>query len=121
MILLLCCVAILFHLLGLPWWIMFIVIFAVAFFKPVAGKRSFLRGFLSMFIAWFVLCIWSGIQNDHIMASRIASLLGLPNWILLVISTALLGGLTGGLSALAGNYMYNWMRGIKTKYLVAGE
>lgn len=115
MVLLLCCIAILLHLLGLPWWLSLVAIFAVAFLKPVEGRNAFVRGFLVLFISWFILCAWSGVQNNHIMAGRVALMFGLPNWWLLVLSTALIGGLTGGLAALAGSYMNNWLQTIFAK------
>lgn len=110
MILLLCCITILLHLLGLPWWLALIGVFALSFVKPAAGKHLFLRGFLALFIPWLILCAWSGVQNNHILASRIASMLSLPNWLLLVLCAAALGGLVSGLAALAGGYIQALLR-----------
>lgn len=84
-----------------------VAVFATAFVKPAGGKQLFLRGFLALFISWFVLCAWSALQNDHIMATRIATLFGLPHWLLLVVCAALLGGLVSGLTALAAGYVRN--------------
>ena len=44
------------------------------------------------------------------MANRIALLFGLPNWWLLVLCTAMAGGIAGGLAALSGSYSNNWLR-----------
>lgn len=104
MILLLCCIAILLHLLGMPWWCMLMVIAAVSFAKPVASGKSFVRGFLSMSIPWIVLCIWSSWLNDHILAARVAELFGLPHWSLLVLCTGLLGGILGGMTMLCAYF-----------------
>lgn len=104
MILLLCCIAVLLHLLALPWWCMLLVVFAVSFAKPVTARKSFGRGFLSLLITWVVLCSWSSWQNDNIMASRVAALFGLPHWSLLALCTGLLGGILGGMSALSGYF-----------------
>jgi hypothetical protein len=43
------------------------------------------------------------IPNDNILASRVIQLFPLPHqWILLLLITALIGGLVGGMAALSG-------------------
>jgi hypothetical protein len=108
MILLLCCIAVLLHLLALPWWLVLVAVFAAAFVKPAPAKHLFLRGFIAVFVPWLILCAWSGMQNNHILASRIASMFGLPHWLLLVVCSALLGGLISSLASLGGGYFRRW-------------
>lgn len=81
-----------------------LVITIISVIKPLPAGRSFLRGFLSICIPWILLCIWSSWLNDHILATRIAALLGLPHWSLLVIFAGVLGGILGGLVALSSYF-----------------
>lgn len=97
------------HLLGLPWWVIVIIVFILSIVKPVSAGRSFLRGFFTLFISWAILCLWASWQNEHVLSSRVAGMLWLPHWSLLVLCTGLLGGLAGGLSGLAGR----WVRDIR--------
>lgn len=86
----------------LPWWVIAIVAFLAAFFLGKTPGQSFLSGFGAVFIAWMVLALLKSIPNDNILAKRVAQLFQLPNWILLLLITALIGGLVGGMAALSG-------------------
>jgi hypothetical protein len=86
----------------LPWWMIAIIAFAAAYIASKKPGMSFLSGFAGVFIAWTVLALLKSIPNDNILAGRVAKLFQLPNWILLLLVTALIGGLVGGLAALSG-------------------
>jgi hypothetical protein len=86
----------------LPWWMISIIAFLAAFFMGKTLGRSFLSGFAAVFIVWVILALLKSIPNDNILAGRVAALFQLPNWILLLLITALIGGLVGGMSALSG-------------------
>jgi len=86
----------------LPWWIVAIAAFLAAFFIGKKPGSSFLSGFAAVFIVWAVLALFKSIPNDHIMAKRMAEVLPVHNWILLLLVTALIGGLVGGMAALSG-------------------
>ena len=86
----------------LPWWVVAIAAFLAAFFIGKTSGQSFWSGFSAVFIVWTVLALFKSIPNDHVLAKRVAELFTLPNWILLLLITALIGGLVGGMSALSG-------------------
>jgi len=86
----------------LPWWMISIVAFLAAFFIGKAPGRSFLSGFAAIFIFWTILALIKSLPNDNILAGRVAALFQLPGWILLLLVTALIGGLVGGMSAMSG-------------------
>jgi hypothetical protein len=87
----------------LPWWVVAIAAFLAAFFIGKTPAQSFWSGFSAVFIVWTVLALFKSIPNDHILASRVVQLFPLPhNWIWLLLITALIGGIVGGMSALSG-------------------
>lgn len=87
----------------LPWWIVALIAFLAALFIGKTSGQSFWSGFGGVFIVWVVLALIKSIPNDNMLASRVIQLFPLPhNWILLLLITALIGGLVGGVSALSG-------------------
>ncbi|MCO5945299.1 hypothetical protein [Mucilaginibacter flavidus] len=86
----------------LPWWVIAIAAFLPALFIGKTPARSFGAGFAAVFITWTVLALFKTVPNDNILATRVASLFQLPSWILLLLITALIGGIVGGMSALSG-------------------
>ncbi len=86
----------------LPWWVVAIAAFLAAFFIGKTPGRSFLAGFGGVFIVWTILALFKSIPNDNILAKHVATLFQLPNWILLLFVTSLIGGIVGGMSALSG-------------------
>ena len=85
----------------LPWWAITPICMVLAAWRP--GRRPFLAGFAGVGLGWLLLAGWLTLQNDGLLAHRMALLLPLGGkpW-LLVLVTAVLGGLVGGLAALAG-------------------
>jgi hypothetical protein len=86
----------------LPWWVVAIAAFLSALLIGKTSAQSFWSGFGAVFIVWTVLALFKSIPNDHILAKRVAAMFQLPNWILLLFVTALIGGLVGGMSAWSG-------------------
>lgn len=88
--------------LFLPWWTLFIpaILLGATLFKAPAA--AFFTGFLSLFAAWFVQVLYVDIANESILSGRIAEMLGVgQSWLVLLI-TAIIGGLIGGLGTLFG-------------------
>jgi len=86
----------------LPWWMVAIIAFLAVLFLGKSSVRAFWSGFGGVFIAWAILALMKSIPNDHILAARVAKLFQLPNWLLILFITALIGGLVGGMAALSG-------------------
>ena len=87
----------------LPWWAAVAIAFLGAFFIGKTSGKVFLSGFGAIFVLWIILALIKSIPNDNILASRVIQLFPLPHqWILLLLITALIGGLVGGMAALSG-------------------
>ncbi|RYY40821.1 MAG: hypothetical protein EOO08_06745 [Chitinophagaceae bacterium] len=87
----------------LPWWSIAVVAFAVCVLLPQRLLRSFLAGFLGIFLLWFGLALWLDTKNDQLLSRKIAELLHLgQSSFLLMLVTALIGGIVGGFAALSG-------------------
>ncbi|WP_295651382.1 hypothetical protein [uncultured Mucilaginibacter sp.] len=89
----------------LPWWTIAIISFLMALFIAKTSRHAFWSGFVAIFIVWIVVALFKSVPNDHILAKRVAAVFHLPHWILLLLVTALIGGLVAGMSALTGFYV----------------
>ena len=90
----------------LPWWAVAIVTFLAAYFMGKTSWHSFISGFSSVFFVWALMAMLKSIPNDHLLAGRVVQLFPLPhNWIWVLIVTAVIGGLIGGMGALSGALM----------------
>ncbi|WP_462265959.1 hypothetical protein [Mucilaginibacter sp.] len=87
----------------LPWWVLAIICFAAAFWLARSGSQAFWSGLLAVAIAWMLLALFQSMPNNHVLASQVATLFYLPNWMLLLAITGLIGGLVGGFAG-AGGY-----------------
>ncbi|RVT96564.1 hypothetical protein EOD41_19835 [Mucilaginibacter limnophilus] len=85
----------------LPWWVCAIIAFAAALLIRTKGS-AFLCGFSAVAVAWLGLALLKTLPNENILAQRMAKLFHLPNWLLLLAVTIIIGGLVGGFSALTG-------------------
>ena len=92
--------------LYLPWWSVAIASFLVVLFLPMRSGKAFLAGFIGVFILWALLAWRIDLQNEGILSKRIAGLFHLGgSSFLLVVCTALIGALVGGLGALTASYL----------------
>lgn len=85
-----------------PWWVLAIIAVVAGYICNKKPGRSFLAGFVAIFIAWTILALMKSLPNDNMLAARVATLFQLPNWILLLLVTGVIGGLVGGMAALSG-------------------
>lgn len=103
--------AILLHQL-LPWYAIALAGLLFGVFAPVtsAGK-AFAYGLLAGAIVWGVYSGFLNYNNDSILATRIGNMFGgLSAWSMVVI-TALVGGVYGGLGSITGF----WGRALRKK------
>lgn len=90
----------------LPFWSAALVSFLVAVFIYQKPGMAYLSGFLSIFLLWGGLSFWIDSQNNGILSQKIASLFPLGgNGMLLILITAIVGAIIGGLSALSGSFL----------------
>jgi hypothetical protein len=92
--------------LYLPWWSLALVAFVVAALIHQNASRAFLAGFLALFLLWGVIAFIIDQRNQHILSTKIATLLPLAgSYFLLILITAFIGGLVAGFAAMAGSYL----------------
>ena len=92
--------------LYLPWWSIALSSFIVSVAIPQAPFKAFLSGFLSLVILWGGLAFFIDRANGHLLLNRVAALfkLGEASYVLIIL-TALIGGILAGLAALSGAYV----------------
>ncbi len=90
----------------LPWWIIALVAFALASWKARSAGQAFGSGFMAIFLLWILMGVFKSVPNEHLLANRVGEMFMLPpgsfNWIFMLLATGIIGGLVGGISALAG-------------------
>ena len=92
--------------LFLSWWTVAIAAFIVAVLIPLPPFRSFMNGFIAVFLLWLALAFFMDVRNDHILANRMSELiLKVKSPILIGVVSALIGGLIAGLGSLSGSYL----------------
>lgn len=89
----------------LPWWSVAIIAFVATFYAGYRPAQAFSSGFGAVFCVWIIIALFKSVPNNHMLAMRVATLFKLPNWMLLLLATALIGGFVGGLAALSGFYV----------------
>lgn len=93
--------------LFLPWWVIAIAGFLVALIIPQAAWRSFLAGFLAVFLLWAVISFIISSANNHLLAHKISVLfIRMDNPALLILLTGFIGGLVAGLGSLTGSFIH---------------
>ncbi len=89
--------------LFLPWWALLIpaFIFGAALFDK--SFLAFITGLTAGFFAWGLQVIYIDIANQSILSTRMAELLGVGQSWIVILLTALVGGITGGMGTLLGS------------------
>ena len=87
------------------WWGIAIAAFVVAIFIHQKPLKSFITGFVALFVLWAGVSWWIDMKNEHVLAGKMARILGLGGSVfLMILVTGLLGALVAGFAALAGSY-----------------
>ena len=92
-----------------PWWSIVIASFLISLIISTKGPSSFLAGFLGIGLLWFTMASIVDIQTGSILTERVAGIFSLPNNFLLILVTAIIGGLVGGFGALTGSTLRTWI------------
>lgn len=91
---------------ALPWWSFAITSLIVAVAVHQHAGRAFLSGFLGLFLLWGLLAFMKDSANDHVLSTKVSQLfLKSDSYILIILVTALVGGLVSGFAALTGSFM----------------
>jgi hypothetical protein len=96
----------------LPWWSAALAGGLAAFAFSKKGGRSFLGGFLGIFVLWAVAALLQANATGSDLHERFAQLLPIPlSGTGLIIFAALIGGLAGGLGGLSGTALRKALSG----------
>jgi hypothetical protein len=97
--------------LYLPWWGIAPAAFLVAVFLYLKPGLSFLAGFMGIFLLWALLITQISLSNDHILAHKISIIiLKKDSPVLLILISALIGGVIAGFAALSGSLLHSIIR-----------
>jgi cell division protein FtsX len=90
----------------LPWWSFAVTNLLIAVAIQQKPWVSFLTGALGVGAIWAGLATGIDMANNHILSSKVAMILPLHgSYVLLIVITAIIGALVGGLASLTGSYM----------------
>ena len=91
---------------SLPWWSFAVTNFIIALAIPQKPWVSFLTGALGVGAIWAGLATGIDMANHHLLSTKVANVLPLHgSYIALIIITAIVGALVGGLASLSGAYL----------------
>lgn len=85
-----------------PWWLIAPLAFLIGGFCTRSASRAAIIGFAAVFTAWLACACYYSLPNHQLLATRMAGFFLLPNAWTLIITAAIPGALTGGLSAASG-------------------
>ena len=92
------------QLLG-PWWIVFIAAGLVTALLKSKGGAAFFAGFLGVALLWFLQALAIDMANESILSAKVAQLFSLNSSMLIILVTALVGGICGGFGSLTGSML----------------
>ena len=89
----------------LPWWSVALAGFLISLILSSKASSSFLSGFLGVGMIWFIQAFYIDLHTDSVLTQKVAEILFLPHPFLLILVTAIIGGLVGGMGSLAGSHL----------------
>jgi len=98
--------------LFLPWWIIVPVAFGLSLWRGSSARQAFLSGFIAIFVLWLAGALIPNIRNESLLATKVAEMLFIYSPVLLLVLTAFIGGLVGGLAAWSG---YCWKQALEKR------
>jgi hypothetical protein len=91
---------------SLPWWCFVISSFVVSAAIQQNAGRSFLSGFLGVFLLWIAMAYLKDVVNGHLLAAKVAQILPLGgSYIAVIFVTGIVGGLVSGFAALTASFI----------------
>ncbi|MEX0686463.1 MAG: hypothetical protein WD267_04660 [Balneolales bacterium] len=88
--------------LFLPWWSIALVSITLGAWLCQKSLHAFLSGFTGIGLLWLFASTYIHLANNGILAGRVAEMMSLPNALSIILVTAFIGGLVGGISAMTG-------------------
>ncbi|RYG06166.1 MAG: hypothetical protein EOO02_01495 [Chitinophagaceae bacterium] len=91
--------------LVLPWWVIAVSGFVVAFVIIQHPFKAFLAGFIAGFLAWGIHAFVIDQANQHVMATRVAGVFSLGGPYMMILVTGLTGAIVTGFAALSASLL----------------
>ncbi|RZK55103.1 MAG: hypothetical protein EOO91_14700, partial [Pedobacter sp.] len=98
----------------LPWWVVIVIAFATCGIIGKTGKISFWQPFLAILTLWIAMALFKSLPNHNVLATRVAEMLSVKLWPIVLVVTGLLGGLAAGISGYCGYHFRKAMISMKT-------
>lgn len=98
-----------------PWWSALVCAALVSALIPTKSKRAFLAGFAGVGLMWLFTALLFSIQTDFVLTKRVAVLFGVHSSAIIILITTIIGAVSGGMGALCGNLLRQYLR-YKTPY-----
>jgi len=89
----------------LPWWCGSLIACVVMYFLNLKPGKAFLLGFIGVGLAWAIIAGWIDYQNHSILSERIGELFMGMSPFVVILSTAFMGALSGGLGGMTGGIL----------------
>jgi hypothetical protein len=99
----------------LPWWIIVVISFATCGLIGKTGKISLWAPFFAILLLWTGAALFKSIPNNHILAQRVAQMVGAQSWLMVLLFTAVLGAFAAGISGFCGYHFRKAVLVKKTK------
>ena len=88
-----------------PWWAFVLTSFIVALVVHQKPFKALIAGFAGLFLLWAVMAFYMDAENNQLLSQKVAQILPLGgSSLLLIVITALAGGLVSALAALTGSF-----------------
>ena len=85
-----------------PWWVVVFISFITCAVLAKTGKSALWHPFLAILLLWAGMALWKSVPNEHLLANRVADMLMVKSWILILCLTAILGGFVAAISGFCG-------------------
>jgi ABC-type multidrug transport system fused ATPase/permease subunit len=96
----------------LPWWVIVIVSFVVCGLIGKTGKIALWSPFIAILLLWTGMALFKSYPNHHILAMRVAEMVGVKAWWLILALTSIVGGFVAAVSGFCG---YHFRKAVLVK------
>ena len=86
----------------MPWWGVFVAAAAGGFAISLPAGKTFLGGFFGVALLWFLQTYLTDSANESILSEKVAGIFGLSSGFMMILVSALIGGICGGVGASLG-------------------
>ncbi len=91
----------------LPFWVVAIAGLLVSLVVKTNGFTAFLSGFIGVFGLWFLSAYFINENAQGILSEKMVTIIPVGSVLMLIILTAVIGGLVGGFGALTGSIVHS--------------